>query len=213
MSNTALQQLLQSRRDLWQGDQLPQNQATFSTGFDNLDKALGGGWPRGSLVELMHAQEGIGELTLLLPLLAARSQADDQQIALLNPPHPPYPPALSNAGIQLEQLLLLQSAEHTLWASEQLLRSALFDVVVLWQANTRNRDQRRLQLAAETGNAIAVCYRPSSAATLHSAAALRITLQAQRDGLQLHIIKSRRSGRQRELAISNKQLFLARQHT
>src|SRR3954469_7284342 len=39
------------------------------TGFDELDRALIGGWPKRSLIEILIDDYGSGELQLILPLL------------------------------------------------------------------------------------------------------------------------------------------------
>lgn len=205
-----LQELLRTRRDLWQGNQHPPQLDTLASGFHELDQLLGGGWPIGTLTELIHQHDGSGELSLLLPTLAACTLHNGQRAAFVTPPHSPYAPALLNAKIQLERLTIVQAAEQTLWASEQLLRSGLFDIVVLWAAKTSNREQRRLQLAAETGHAVAICYRPSSTASEHSAAGLRVCLQAQANTLHLDVIKSRGSRKIRPVILTQAQLFSAR---
>ncbi|MBC7453824.1 MAG: cell division protein, partial [Massilia sp.] len=51
----------------------------------------GGGWPTGNLIELMLQQNGIGELRLLRPALAAVAP---RRIVLLPPPPPPQARAL-----------------------------------------------------------------------------------------------------------------------
>ncbi len=205
-----LQELLRTRRDLWQGNQHPSQLDTLASGFNELDQTLGGGWPLGTLTELIYQHDGYGELSLLLPALAASTRHTEQRAALVSPPHTPYAPALLNGGIKLERLIITQAAEQTLWAGEQLLRSGLFDIVVLWAAKTSNREQRRLQLAAEAGHAVAVCYRPSSTASEHSAAGLRIYLKAQANTLQLDIIKSRSSRKIRPVTLTQAQLFSVR---
>jgi len=44
--------------------------------FRDLDAELpGGGWPQGQLIELLHDDPGIGELSLLAPALAAQTRA------------------------------------------------------------------------------------------------------------------------------------------
>ena len=179
---------------LWKGRQQHQKIETFSTGHSELDAALpSGGWPVGALTELMVAHEGVGEFTLLLPALAALTQ-QQQWIALVAPPYIPYAPALINAGIALERLLIINTddPEDAYWTAEQLLRSAVFSSVVLWtEKNSDDRHQRRLQLAAEHGSAWAVCYRPHHAARTSSPAGLRIILQHNKQHLQADIIKNR----------------------
>ena len=179
---------------LWKGRQQQNKKATLSTGYSALDAALPSeGWPIGALTELMVTQEGIGELTLLLPALHALTK-QQQWTALVAPPHIPYAPALLNAGISIERMLIVDSPndhKDALWATEQLLRSGVFSAVILWsEKNGDDRQQRRLQLAAEQGNAWAVCYRPCRTANSASPAGLRIVLQ-HNNGLQLNIIKNR----------------------
>ena len=179
---------------LWKGRQQHEKRETFSTGHTKLDAALpSGGWPVGALTELMVAHEGVGEFTLLLPALAALTQ-QQQWIALVAPPYIPYAPALVNAGIALERLLIINcdNPKDAYWTTEQLLRSAVFSSVVLWaEKNSDERRQRRLQLAAEQGRAWAVCYRPHHAARTSSPAGLRIILQHHNQHLQADIIKNR----------------------
>ena len=179
---------------LWKGRQQHEKRETFATGHSALDAVLpSGGWPVGALTELMVAHEGVGEFTLLLPALAALTQ-QQQWVALVAPPYIPYAPALVNAGIALEKLLIINCDDYkdAYWATEQLLRSAVFSSVVLWtEKNTDERRQRRLQLAAEQGKAWAVCYRPHHAARTSSPAGLRIVLQNSDHQLQVNVIKNR----------------------
>lgn len=205
--NTALKKLLQQRRDLWQGHQHPDKLQTLASGFTELDRVLpGNGWPLGALTELMPAIDGIGELSLLLPALVHCTR-DKQWVALVAPPYSPYAPALGNAGIRLERLLIVQPGDQTLWVAEQLLRSGLFRIVALWPGKTDDCRQRRLQLAAETGMAIAACYRAARAGNEHSPAALRLALAQEPDQLRIDIVKSRHGGKAQQLMISNRRLF------
>ncbi|MDO6460238.1 translesion DNA synthesis-associated protein ImuA [Granulosicoccaceae sp. 1_MG-2023] len=210
--NPALEALLQSRRDLWQGDRHPGGQKTRASGFAELDAILpGGGWPAGSLTELLPEQPGIGELSLCLPLLAGIT-GKGSYAALVASPHTPYAPALAAAGVDLSRLWILDpgTPDDTLWASEQLLRAGAFGAVLFWAAQTRDAQQRRLQLAAESSDAIAICYRPGQAAASHSAAALRLHLQLRSDALHLHTIKARSTTATRHARLSIQRLFAAR---
>lgn len=191
---------------LWKGRQTHEKRETFATGHTALDLALpSGGWPVGALTELMVAHEGVGEFTLLLPALAALTQ-QQQWIALVAPPYIPYAPALVNAGIALERLLIINCDDHkdAYWTTEQLLRSAVFSSVVLWSEKVSDeRRQRRLQLAAEQGKAWAVCYRPHRAARTSSPAGLRIVLQSSHQQVKANIIKNR-GGRLGEIKITQR---------
>lgn len=164
-----------------------------------LDAALpGGGWQSGTLVELMPAETGIGELRLLMPALAQITRAE-RYIALISPPYIPFAPALSQHGIRLERLLVIRTEKpgDTLWAFEQTLRCKSFGAVLAWPAQIKDREVRRLQLAAEAGGSIGFLYRSQAAARQASPAALRLKLQARvNGGLEVEILKCRggRSG-------------------
>lgn len=179
---------------IWKGRQQHHHRETLSTGYPQLDAALPSqGWPLGALTELMVANEGIGEFTLLLPALHALTRKQ-QWTALVAAPHIPYAPALISAGISIEKMLIVDSHQNhkdAFWAAEQLLRSGIFSAVILWSAeNGDDRQQRRLQLAAEQGKAWGVCYRPCRAAQNASPAGLRMVLQ-HNNGLHINIIKNR----------------------
>jgi len=177
--NAALDALLKTQSALWRGRDQYNNDASISTGFDALDNALpGNGWSIGCLTELLCEQQGVGELSLLLPALQ-RITTDDQWAALINPPFIPYAPALANAGIKLNHLLIVDCKDDadTLWACEQVLRAGVFAAVIGWVGRSTAQKQRRLQLAAEAGRAWATVYRPGKAKKEHSPAAIRIAVK------------------------------------
>lgn len=169
------------------------------SGSAELDAALpGGGWQSGTIVELIGAHCGIGELSLLMPALA-RITSVDRHVAFVAPPYIPYAPALSRHGIRLDRLVILraQKAEDILWAFEQTLRCKSFGAVLAWPVTIRDREIRRLQLAAEAGRSTGFVYRPMDAALQSSPAALRLRLQpGENDSLAVDVIKCRggRSG-------------------
>lgn len=204
MSDPALENLLKANPAIWRGhyhdtghdsgnEYADVKPSRLHTGFTALDKALpGGGWQTGTLTELLIEHEGIGEFSLLLPAL--RQLTQHHWVALIQPPYIPYAPALANAGIRLDHTLIVDTDndDDTLWSAEQLLRTGLFSAVICWICKTHSRQQRRLQLAAETGQAWAVAYRPATAAKEHSPAALRLSLQMQpQNSLVIDVLKSR----------------------
>ena len=170
-----------------------------ASGWSELDAVLpGGGWQAGRVVELMPAITGIGELRLLLPALARITSAG-RHITLIAPPYIPFAPALSQQGVRLERVLVIQAqrAEDILWAAEQSLRCRSFGAVIAWPATIRDREVRRLQLAAEAGGSTGFLYRSVEAAREASPAALRLKLRrAENSALQIDVIKCRggRSG-------------------
>jgi protein ImuA len=170
-----------------------------ASGWTELDAVLpGGGWQAGTIVELMPAASGIGELRLLLPALA-RITGAGRHVTLIAPPYIPFAPALAQHGVLLERLLVIQAqqAEDILWAAEQSLRCRSFGAVLAWPAATiKDREIRRLQLAAEAGGSTGFLYRCVEAACESSPAALRLKLQRVESALQIDVVKCRggRSG-------------------
>ena len=178
---------------IWRSGAAPLRHANAQpTGLDELDALLpGGGWPRGALSEILIEQDGIGECSLLLPALAALTQAR-QRVALVAPPYIPYAPALAAAGVDLSQLVHIDAgAADTHWTAEQCLRAGCCGAVVNWLPQADYRQLRRLQLAAETGAAIGFVFRPLGAASQTSPAALRLKLTVSDIGPRIEIIKCR----------------------
>jgi hypothetical protein len=193
MTTPALAALLR-QPGIWRGNALGEvSTPSLGTGFASLDAELpGGGWPTSVLTEILPAHQGIGELRLLGPALA-RLTAGNQCIAWIAPPFLPYPPALLAAGIALPRLVVVRtcSDKDTLWATEQALAANACGAVLAWPGAVRYQELRRLQLAAEAGQALAILFRPTSAAAQSSPAALRIALATASGGLAVHIIKRR----------------------
>lgn len=194
--NARLESLLR-HPGLWRGDrpELPARPGV-ATGQGALDALLpGGGWPRGALVELMLEEEGVGELSLVLPALASLSR-EERWIALVAPPHIPYAPALAAAGVDLSRLLLVRARDtaDSLWAMEEALRSGACSAVLAWPAALSERAQRRLQLAAEAGDSLAMWFIPARQAATASFAALRLRLAPAHTGLEVRIVKRRGGG-------------------
>lgn len=187
---SALDEVLR-RNDIWRGGARAQTDTrNLPSGHAGLDAAIGG-WPRGALIELLSDHSGIGEVSLLLPALAALSR--ERCIAFVAPPYIPYAPALAAAGVELTRFLWLRphNEADALWAMEQSLRSGACGAVLGWPARIDHRRLRRLQLAAETGDALAVIYRPRRTAAEASPAALRLELLPAAAGLRVQTLKRR----------------------
>src|SRR2546425_12951575 len=115
--NAALATLL-ANPAIWRGGDCAPEPATLPSGFAALDAALpGGGWPQGTLTEVLLEREGIGELRLMVPALA-RVQAQGLDVVWIAPPHRPYAPALVAAGIDPAPPYLVPRprAQHAPWA-------------------------------------------------------------------------------------------------
>src|SRR5438445_1923502 len=85
--NSGVQQLVSQMPDaIWRADQMGSySTAVTGSGYPALDTELPKkGWPASSLIELLVQQNGIGEMQLLLPALAAI--AKQRRIALVQFP-------------------------------------------------------------------------------------------------------------------------------
>ncbi len=174
----------------------------WPSGFAPLDEALpGGGWPRGGLIEILPARWGQGELRLMLPALAAiTSRSEARWCVWVAPPLQPFAPALAGAGMALTRLLIVRAPPHArraaaLWAIEQALGSGACDSVLAWAKDAPARQIRRLQLAAQRGNALGVLFRPRESAREASPAMLRVALEPRRGGVRVTLLKSRGGAR------------------
>jgi protein ImuA len=188
----ALEDLLQ-RHPVWRGGPLVCSAPAVPTGFAELDRELpGGGWPQGALSEILVRREGIGELQLVLPALAALSWAG-KRIVWLAPPHLPYAPALADAGIDLAHLAVVRAPgrRDALWAAEQVLRAGSCHALLAWFPSARYEELRRVAVAAGASRAWVALFRPPEAAQSASPAPLRLSLEAAGNALSVHILKRR----------------------
>jgi cell division inhibitor SulA/protein ImuA len=194
-----LQELL-AHPSVWRG----RSRAAFETlptGFPQLDAGLpGGGWPRHGLVEILTPEAGVGELYLLLPVLAALSHTTPARwCTWVSPPHEPFAPALLAHGVALERILVVRT-HLPLWAHEQALRSGACDAALAWLPRASPRAIRRLQLAAEQGRALGVLYRSQRFAHEASPAMLRVMLEPLvrpgAQGARVSLLKSRGGSRE-----------------
>lgn len=167
--------------------------AVLPTGFGQLDAQLpGGGWPLGTLTEILFDQPGIGELSLLMPAL--RGLGGDRWQAWIAPPFVPYAPALEAAGLSLARILLVtpETSGEVLWATRQAVSSAACGAVLSWPQRIDSAGLRRLQLAAEeSAHTLLFLFRPRAEARQASPAGLRLGLTACSDGLRVDILKRR----------------------
>jgi len=168
------------------------------SGWARLDAVLaGGGWPLGTLIELLLPAHGLGELRLLVPALRRLAVATPGEtprwLVWVSPPHEPYPPALAQSGLHPAGMLRIDApqAADRLWAVEQVLRSGSAAVVLCWLDAVDDRWLRRLKLAAEGQSVLLVALRPSARRGTHSPAALRIEFVPAAQGLDLVLLKER----------------------
>lgn len=175
-----LQNLMQST-GLWRASSIDgQYLESCPSGFEALDRELpGSGWPASGITELLHDHAGIGELRLLMPALAQLSHNQTRWILFVSPPYIPYAPALGRAGIDLARVLVCQpkNTKDYLWVMEKALSSQSCSAVITRPAGILDKQVRRLQVAAKSGNCWGVLFRPESAGVNASPAELRIRLR------------------------------------
>jgi hypothetical protein len=192
--DTPLDRLLEHPA-IWRGRSTARMEV-LPTGFSALDDALPGrGWPRAGLVEILIGRLVVGELSLLMPVLAALTRRPSARwCAWIAPPFEPFPPALAAHGLLLERVLIAHAAK-SLWAFEQALGSGACEAVLGWISKPRGRDLRRLQLAAERGHTLGILFRTVRAARESSSAVLRLVLEPAEQGARITFLKSRGGSR------------------
>ena len=209
---------------IWRGRSAARTK-TLPTGFAALDEGLpGGGWPHAGLIEILPTCFGAGELSLLLPALAAVTRRPQARwCAWVAPPLQPFGPALAERGVALERVLVVNPPKKVVkgtstlwpdtrsppyalrasgggpkavgWTFEQILRSGACDIALAWLRSALPRQIRRLHLAAERGDTLGVLFRPREAARDSSPAVLRVAVEPTVPGARVTLLKSRGGAR------------------
>lgn len=192
---------------LWRASQLARSRTRcIDTGHPTLSNQLpGGGWPVGTLIDLLVQQPGVGEMRLLAPALKAVA---DRRVVLLTPPHAPQILALTALGIPPAAAVWLRAdrTADALWAAEQVLRSGSCGALLFWPGQTskssarqqpvRADSLRRLHLAAQQGETLFFLFRPLATEIDASPAPLRLSVRPAPGGIDIGFVK--RQGPQRE---------------
>ena len=113
------------------GDASRMRVETISTGALTLDLALGGGYPKGRVVEI-YGPESSGKTTLTLHAIA-EVQKRGGVAAFVDAEHALDPVYAASLGVDVENLLVSQpdTGEMALEIVDQLVRSAAVDLVVV----------------------------------------------------------------------------------
>ena len=182
----ALDSLVRERR-VWRGQPAALPPSTQPTGFAALDAVLPtGGWPEASLSEILLPADGVGELQLVLPTLARLTQRQ-QRVVVITPPYRPHAPAWQAAGVVLCWLSIVETAyDKIAWTMEQCLRSGACAAVLGWPHGADDRTLRRLQVAADTGQALGFVFRDRAATGNPSPAALRLEIAVAPSHIKVH---------------------------
>lgn len=113
------------------GESTHQNVETFPTGSVSLDLALGGGIPKGRIIEV-YGPESSGKTTLTLHAIA-EVQRKGGVAAFIDAEHALDPQYAQRIGVNLETLLVSQpdNGEQALEIVESLVRSNAVDLIVV----------------------------------------------------------------------------------
>ena len=182
------------RPDVWRAPDLARaGERVVATGHAVLDAQLpGGGWPCGSLVEVLQSRAGRHVWQLLLPALAEATRKETGPLVLVDPPHVPFGPALKAQGLTPDRLLCVETnaMPRALWASEQALRCADVVALMAWLPRCRGTDLRRLHLAAAQQGKLLFVFRGVDARNESSPARVRIEIE-ECEELRVRVLKRR----------------------
>ena len=157
---------------------------TFShvlpTGIEALDQALGGGFPKGKLVEIFPQRFGRCEASLLFGALAKMQHVT----WILNSAEPmiPFRYGFERAGLQMSRQLFVSpaSVKDAFWATEQAILSGKTDAVVAWLNPLASQEDRhamqRIKLACTQGKVSVFIIRPFVLSGVDSPAHMRVQL-------------------------------------
>ena len=184
MGNAAALDVLRARiRTLEGGPRIERRRAP--SGVERID-TLVGGIPVPGLVEITGA-DGAGRTSLAVELAAVCTTAR-RLVAWVDPMARLHPPAAASRGVTLERLLVVRPVEDGsspwVWATEQLLQSGNFPIVVVdLPPRSRGVGSRRVAShgwarAAEHGCCTAIVL--SSRTTRELPADVRISVGDQR---------------------------------
>jgi len=178
---------------VWRVQDLAAEEAVLPTGHAALDAQLpGGGWPVGSMVEVLQQGAGPHGWQLLLPALAQAITRQAGPVVLVGAPYEPFGPSLQAQGLPSERLLWVRAEKSAarLWAAEQALRCAEVAAVLAWLPKAKGGELRRLHMAAQQQRRLLFVFRGVEARNDASPARLRLLVEGV-DSLELRILKRR----------------------
>ncbi len=179
--------------DVWRLRDLAAQETVLPTGHAALDAQLpGGGWPLGSLVEILQDQAARHAWRLVLPALAQAAAQQPGPVVLVGAPYQPFCPSLLAQGLAPGRLLSVQATrpQARLWAAEQALRCADVAAVMAWLPQARGPELRRLHIAAQQQSRLLFVFRTLQAKNDSSPARLRLQVDGA-DAMQVRILKRR----------------------
>ena len=162
------------------------------TGLPPLDRLLEGGVPKGAITVLTGVA-GTGRMSIAARLLAEETRAL-KPVAWVDAKKTLYPPALVQAGVDLQRLLVVRGAgQRALFAIEQIVESGAFGIVIASgiESFLSQAGLRRVQAASEAAHASTILVLEPQASALVTNAALKLRVSRRSPGLQVEVEKSR----------------------
>jgi hypothetical protein len=156
-------------------------EAVLRSGVPELDRILGGGFPRGTIGTL-EGTPSSGRMAIAARLLATATSTGLGAVVGMSA----FPPALAAAGIRLERLLFVAAAEPVgiARAADILLRSGVFSAVVIPALpsgrGTRAATWTRLASLAHRTNTALIAIGVDASSELRYFASLRIETTIER---------------------------------
>jgi protein ImuA len=178
---------------VWRVQDLATEEAVMPSGHTRLDQVLpGGGWPVGSMVELLQRNPAQHVWQLLLPVLQQAVKQQPGPAVLVGAPFQPFGPSLVAQGFCPERLLCISTEKMAarLWATEQALRCAEVAGVIAWLPKARSEELRRLHMAAQQHGRLLFVFRSIDARHDASPARLRLLIEGI-DSIEIKILKRR----------------------
>jgi recombination protein RecA len=113
------------------GNQMHSRVETISSGSFSLDMALGGGLPKGRVIEI-YGPESSGKTTLALHAIA-ETQRNGGKAAFIDAEHALDPDYAARIGVKVKDLIISQpdNGEEALNILESLVRSGIINIVVV----------------------------------------------------------------------------------
>jgi cell division inhibitor SulA len=187
-------------RNLWQNSPEALGESTCrTTGYAELDCVLpGAGWPTGAVTEIHMQRNDIGELQLILPVTANLTQSQ-RQVYLIAPPYLPNETALSDSGVKMSSLSILNDGnlEKQLDFFKLALLNSQCGAIVWWlDQNNEKLDEKNIQYihqVAKDRHISILLFRASRAAPCEQST-LRLHITRQEGRTQIRVLKRQGGG-------------------
>lgn len=161
-----IDQLAREVRKLESSGRTLGQQVAMSTGCEVMDACLPHhGYVPGSIIEYLRVAPGCGASYLAFAAAAEAMKQTSGFVVLVDIDQHFYPPALQAYGMDLEKVIFVrpESLADAIWVVDQALRTPAVAAVVAELDRIDDRAARRLQLAAESGDGLALLLRGAAA--------------------------------------------------